>query len=108
AVWSIFANKCRCCVNQNLRENFEVRNIWVRTHGKFEAVSHEKALFLILSCFWGSECLASRVRSQPNELRDPYWPRFRGHDRDFGEDPSKCSIQAASSAAPSLKHYKSI
>ena len=53
AVWPIFANKCRCCVNQNLRENFEVRNIWVRTHGKFEAVSHEKALFLILSCFWG-------------------------------------------------------
>jgi hypothetical protein len=29
AVRPVFAFKCRCCVNRNCRENFEVGNIWL-------------------------------------------------------------------------------
>ena len=29
AVWPIFANKCRCCVNQKGDENLEVENVWL-------------------------------------------------------------------------------
>ena len=50
----ISASKCSSAVNQSCGENSKWGIVWLRTHGEFEAVSPEKDVVLILSCFWGS------------------------------------------------------
>ena len=44
AVWPIFANKCRCCVNQKGDENLEVENVWLRKYQECRVVSPERRL----------------------------------------------------------------